>query len=202
MRCERCGKQIGNKIFKYNNSYLCPECASATGVADMLANPFAGVMNMMDSDFMGAIPPVFSNLEFSSTRAQIKCPKCGTSFRDFDNTGTFGCIECYVAFNDQLQRYLMKSQPNTDYMGRKPGILSEGNTWQDEATEDVKVSEEVEAPAAINEAEDEKLTKYENSDIGMLSDEDLKEAIQLAVKKENYMLAARFRDELKGREGN
>jgi hypothetical protein len=45
--------------------------------------------------------------------------------------------------------------------------------------------------------------KLEKADLGMLSDEDLQTAIKLAAENEDYILASKLRDELKGRkEGN
>lgn len=195
MRCERCGKQIGNRYYKYNNSYLCPECAKVTGVSDALGNTF----KLFDSDLMNMIPQVISNLDFSSSRTQITCPKCGTSLRDFDRTGSLGCIECYNTFNDQIMRLLMKNQGTADYLGREPGVLSDYNV--DSGSKDVE-SVDFNVETSEETKNDDKLSRYENSDIGMLSDDDLKDAIKLAVEAENYLLAARFRDELKGREGN
>lgn len=199
MKCERCNKQLGNSIYKYNGSVLCPECAQALGVPAMMDNAF----RLMDSDLLGAIPKVFGNLEFSPTRAQIKCPKCGTSLRDFETSGILGCIECYNTFNDQISRFLKKSQTGNEHLGRKPGEAADSSSWKKfEEVEDYKVEElKSEAEAEVNKNVD-KLQKYENSDLGMLSDEDLKDAIRLAVEAEDYIQAARFRDELKGREDN
>ena len=57
-----------------------------------------------------------------------------------------------------------------------------------------------ETEAANDTASDEKkLEKLAKADIGMLTDEELTEGIKLATKLENYQLAIRLRDELKGR---
>ncbi len=202
MRCERCGKQLTNKILKYNNVTLCPECASEMGIPDMAAS-FSSALRFFDNDFMDMVPNVLGNLEFSPTRSQIKCPKCGMSLREFEQNGVLGCIECYNTFNDQIKRILLKNQANTRYIGRKPGMMSDCESFNSEeqsetlAEKDENISE---TPSA-SEVQD-KLSKFENADLGMLDDEDLKEAIKLAVEAENYMLAARFRDELKGRGEN
>ena len=49
------------------------------------------------------------------------------------------------------------------------------------------------------DGDEKKLEKLSKADIGMLTDEELTEGIKLATKLENYQLAIRFRDELKGR---
>lgn len=199
MKCERCGNPIGNKIYRYNNTILCPDCAKELGMPDVMPSAF----KMFESDIMNVIPQVFGNLEFSPTRSQIKCPKCGTSLKDLEMNGFLGCIECYNTFNDQISRALMRTQANVEHLGRKPGVVSDSSSLK-KVTEvkDFDV-EELKAAAAEEESiNEDKLSRLANSDLGMLSDEELKDAIKLAVETENYLLAARFRDELKGREGN
>ena len=204
MKCDNCGRQIGNRIYRYNNSYLCPECARSLGVSDMISNTMSGAMGAMkflDSEILGVMPQVFNGLEFSPTRTQIKCPKCGTTLKEFESTGLLGCIECYNTFNDQIMRSLMKTQGNTEYIGRAPGVKADTSAWK-VAVDNDDSEMSVESTVDSEHKNEDKLLRYENSDIGMLSDEDLKEAIKLAVEAENYLLAARFRDELKGREDN
>jgi hypothetical protein len=63
-------------------------------------------------------------------------------------------------------------------------------------------AEEAPAPAAEEDAAG-KLEKLAKADLGMLSDEDLESGIKLAAANEDYILASKLRDELKGRkEGN
>ena len=45
------------------------------------------------------------------------------------------------------------------------------------------------------------LEKLAKADLGMLSDEELKNGIKLAAENEDYVLASKLRDELKGRNG-
>ena len=47
----------------------------------------------------------------------------------------------------------------------------------------------------------EMLEKLAKADLGMLSDEELKNGIKLAAENEDYVLASKLRDELKGRNG-
>ena len=204
MKCSRCGKDLVNKVYKYNTTILCEDCARELGLPDPLAMA-NNAMRLFNEEMI--FPQGFGELEFSPTKSQIKCPKCGTSLRDFEQTGMLGCIECYNTFNESIMRMLMRSQANTRYVGRAPGNLPDskkiGSFDSIGYTDD---KERTIVPDKTSEKQDanveEKLAKYENSDLGMLSDDDLKEAIKLAVAKENYMLAARFRDELKGRENN
>lgn len=201
MRCNRCGKELVNRVYKYNTTILCDDCARELGLPDPLAMA-NNAMRLFNEEMI--FPQSFGELEFSPTKSQIKCPKCGTSLRDFEQTGMLGCIECYNTFNESIMRMLMRSQANTRYAGRAPGNLPDPSkiNGSDEvaASSEIPVSETPETSSKKQADDEEKLTRYENSDLGMLSDDDLREAIKLAVAKENYMLAARFRDELKGRE--
>lgn len=38
------------------------------------------------------------------------CPSCGTSFKDFLDTGLFGCEYCYTVFEKKLLPYLFDCQ--------------------------------------------------------------------------------------------
>ena len=103
----------------------------------------------------------------------------------------------------------MRLQANTHYRGRTPGIASEPIEDDREMREvdvaDIGSKTENEEEPAVQEkelvADENKLLKYANADIGMLTNDDLNEAIKLAVASEDYLLAAKFRDELRGREG-
>ncbi|MBO7449854.1 MAG: hypothetical protein J6U54_05745 [Clostridiales bacterium] len=204
IRCDKCGKPITNSMFNINGVTLCGECAREAGLID---NFMPSTLKFLDQEFSGFIPPIMrEQLEFSPTRSQIKCPKCGTSLKEFESTGSLGCIECYNTFNESIMRLLMRLQANTHYRGRAPGIASESiPTSKDEKVVDLPtINVEEEASSEVQEKDNNmdagKLLKYSNADLGMLTNDDLKEAIKLAVASEDYILAAKFRDELKSRE--
>ena len=133
---------------------------------------------------------------------EIKCPKCGTTLKEFESTGTLGCIECYNTFNESIMRLLMRLQATTNYTGRAPGIASETKlSSRDIGLDEIGSKTETEHDPSKDVATSEsKLVKFANADIGMLTNEDLNEAIKLAVENEDYLLAAKFRDELRSRE--
>ncbi|MCR5617591.1 MAG: hypothetical protein K6F83_04820 [Clostridiales bacterium] len=209
MRCDKCGKPIGNHLIRINGMTLCEDCAREMGINE--AALASSAFRLLDNELTSFLPPIMrEQLEFSPTRSQIKCPKCGTSLKEFETSGNLGCIECYNTFNEAIMRLLMRLQANTHYRGRAPGILSEPITASREMKEvDVDEigskaeSEEAQAPSHEKESpsDENRLLKFANADIGMLTNQDLKEAIRLAVASEEYLLAAKFRDELNGREG-
>lgn len=208
MRCEKCGKILDKQILNYNGRFFCPDCAREMGMPDV-ASLASSAFRFFDNELNPFAPLMREQLEFSPTRSQIKCPKCGTTLKEFESTGNLGCIECYNTFNESVMRMLMRLQANTHYRGRTPGIASEPIEDDREMREvdvaDIGSKTENEEEPAVQEkelvADENKLLKYANADIGMLTNDDLNEAIKLAVASEDYLLAAKFRDELRGREG-
>lgn len=214
MKCDKCGNPIFDRLVRYNNLTLCENCAREMGIPDAMGL-LGSTLKLFDSELGSMFSPQMNSLEFSPSRTQIKCPKCGTSLRDFETTGLLGCIECYNTFNESVMRTLMKTQANTQYKGRSPQIPSDNlenmtdmpsdNGASIKQNSDINAADSVKAETARikNEADDsEKLEKYENSDFKKLTNDELKDAIRIAVSQENYMLAAKFRDELKGRGDN
>lgn len=204
MRCEKCGKALSNTIVRVNGTVLCEDCAREMGMP--VGDPLGGAFRLLDNDLTTFFPPIMrEHLEFSPTRSQIKCPKCGTTLKEFESTGTLGCIECYNVFNESIMRLLMRLQATTNYSGRAPGIASENKITSREVNVDnISSKQESESQDQVKDVatSESKLLKFANADIGMLTNEDLNDAIKLAVENEDYLLAAKFRDELRSREGN
>ena len=114
-----------------------------------------------------------------------------------------------------------KSIGNSEYAGRLPGqtaatdaetkaVIKSPKPAKKAAveakTQEVKaetVSKEQEKPASAPVAKAEKsgltVDKLMKADLGMLSDDDLEKGIKIAAEAEEYRLASKLRDELKGR---
>ncbi len=228
MKCSRCGKTIGGRLYEINGAILCEDCASAIGADKMLDGMRNEALRMFGGDIAATMLPLMNEIEFSPSRTQIKCPKCGQTLRDIETDAMLGCIECYNTFNETIMKSLMRSQANTQYKGRKPGqdadfiakLIDDSteavsdvnneikNEVQDDSTTasnvanikaDAKPTESI-SSAKTSTVATTKLDKLLNADLGMLSENDLKEAIKLCVEKENYIAATKFRDELKSRE--
>ncbi|MBQ1248085.1 MAG: hypothetical protein IIX95_08640 [Clostridiales bacterium] len=215
MRCERCGKELTNRIIKINGITYCENCARLMGYdrflrdpADLMSNPFSPLDQLATSLMQ------MSELDFGNST--LTCPKCGMTLREFENEGRVGCIECYNTFNDNIVREMFKQQGNSEYAGRIPAQSAD----TDAKTEDVpqikkiakpnldaakaeapKADAKESAPAAANKSSKDGLTldQLMKADLGMLSDEELEKGIKVAADAEEYKLASRLRDELKGR---
>ena len=215
MRCERCGKELTNKIFKIEGITCCENCARILSLrsSDYMSNPFS-TLDQIASSLMQ-----MSELDFGNST--LTCPKCGMTLREFENEGHVGCIECYNTFNDNIVREMFKQQGNSEYAGRLPNQSADTSTTSKEV-EKVSLKELESAPAKEDKPQDsgdpktetkepgKKLEKksersgltidqLKKADLGMLSDEDLEKGIKLAAEVEEYILASRLRDELKGR---
>ena len=214
MRCERCGKELTNRIIKINGVTYCDNCARLMGYdrylrdpADLMGNPFAPLDQIASSLLQ------MNELDFGNST--LKCPKCGMTLREFENEGRVGCIECYNTFNDNIVREMFKQQGNSEYAGRLPNqsadigdsnqpIIREQKTAP--ATIPAETAPKAEAPKEEEPAETKKpekgaltIDQLKKADLGMLSDEDLEKGIKLAAEVEEYILASKLRDELKGR---
>ena len=208
MRCSRCGAEVTNRIIKVNGAVYCEDCVKELGYDRYLRNPeeFLGAafapLDEIASSFVK-----MADLDFGNSA--LTCPKCGMSLREFENKGEVGCIECYNTFGDFVIKEMFRQQGADEYAGRTPGqgMIADSGIMEDEPAEK---KEEAPAEEATEEAEvkendkeaasdEKKLEKLSKADIGMLTDEELNEGIRLATKFENYQLAIRLRDELKGR---
>lgn len=226
MRCERCGKELTNRIIKINGVTYCENCARLMGYdrflkdpSDLLGNPFSPLDEIASSLMQ------MSELDFGNST--LTCPKCGMTLREFENEGRVGCIECYNTFNDYIVRDMFKQQGNSEYAGRIPAQSADTDAKSEAvpaapkrpkqkieagtAAKKTKPASEAEkAPEAAapekNESAEKKTGKHEltldqlmKADLGMLSDEELENGIKVAADAEEYRLASRLRDELKGR---
>ena len=218
MRSERCGKELTNRIIKIHGVTYCDNCARLMGYdrflrepSDLMGNPFAP-LDQIASSLMQ-----MSELDFGNST--LTCPKCGMTLREFENEGRVGCIECYNTFNENIIREMFKQQGNSEYAGRLPAQSADTDAETKEIPQIKKTAkpgiETVKMDPSANKAtgkeetkaasgkEEEKggltIEQLAKADLGMLSDDDLEKGIKIAAEAEEYKLASRLRDELKGR---
>ena len=221
MRCERCGVELTNKIIKINDVAYCENCARLMGYGKFLRSP-EEMLGSAFSPFDEIASTIMQMNELDFGNSALSCPKCGMTLRDFEKRGRLGCIECYTTFNDYIVKEMFKQQGESTYGGRLPGQTAELSRIKTDAlpeekkedaapaAADVKTESEVKEAEAAEPAKEnasgtasgaEMLEKLSKADLGMLSDEELKNGIRLAAENEDYVLASKLRDELKGRNG-
>lgn len=218
MRCARCGVELTNKIIKINDVPYCENCARIMGYGKFLRSP-EEMLGSAFSPFDEIASTIMQMNELDFGNSALSCPKCGMTLRDFEKRGRLGCIECYNTFNDYIVKEMFKQQGESTYGGRLPGQSAEMKNIKTDALPEAKKEEISEAKAEpeakessevkepANAAENgsvssaDMLEKLAKADLGMLSDEELKNGIKLAAENEDYVLASKLRDELKGRNG-
>ena len=216
MRCERCGKELTNRIIKINGVTYCENCARLMGYdrflkdpADFLGNPFSQLDEIASSLMQ------MNELDFGNST--LTCPKCGMTLREFETEGRVGCIECYNTFNNNIVREMFKQQGNSEYAGRLPAQSADTDAETSDVPQakkktaapksiEMEISDKAEEPVKETKAPAAKAAKggltldqLMKADLGMLSDEDLEKGIKVAAEAEEYKLASKLRDELKGR---
>jgi len=101
MKCDLCGAD-GAK-YKYYEVYsdnvreinICETCARKKGV---------DVKNKDDTSV--------SNIKI--------CPTCGLTFKEYKDSRSLGCVDCYKNFYDQILTYLKSSQLDVKNKGKEP----------------------------------------------------------------------------------
>ena len=196
-----------NKIIKINGVVYCEDCIKELGYDRYLQNPeeiLGAAFAPLDEIASSFVK--MAELDFGNSA--LTCPKCGMSLREFENKDEVGCIECYNTFGDFVIKEMFRQQGADEYAGRAPGqgLITEGGLTENvsEEPKEAPAEEPKEEPEVKEEksdaANDEKMIeKLSKADLGMLTDEELNDGIKLATRLENYQLAIRLRDELKGR---
>lgn len=191
MLCEKCGKNPAT--FHYtevvngvkNEHHLCAECAANTDVS-YYSNVFDSDMNITEflAGLLGGGRGAFADSSSQDPATMVQCPRCGMTYGDFIKNSTFGCSDCYDVFGPLITDTIKKIQGNDRHTGKKPMLYRNEN--------------ENETTAQNN---DEMYTAAEESPARI---ELLSKRLREAVSQEDFVLAAKLRDEiaeLKGKEG-
>ena len=132
MKCDRCGKPsvyhstlIVNGVSQSTN--LCRDCAIKEGVFN----------NNPTSIFDDMFAPFSDFLSFEKV-ADIVCPVCKTSLREFKNTSKLGCPNCYEAFRDEISKIVKRIAP---YETHKPELISKPKAKKKTETKAEKIAE-------------------------------------------------------------
>lgn len=107
MLCENCGNKDATSIFMPTGSnkikYLCGEC-------------YKKLNNDADLDR-------FAFSQSQNVAIDVVCSNCGTTYKEFEKSGLFGCAECYNAFSEYINKKILPMFKETKYLGRKPNMF-------------------------------------------------------------------------------
>ena len=155
MLCQNCGKNEATTHIKRvvngdtTEMHLCRECAEHLGYGDM----FSGFGLNLDDFFGGFLEDTVQKLSPSN---ELRCPKCGNTFRDIVDSGKLGCSDCYRTFYDKLLPSIQRIHGRISHSGKQAKQIENNRTnAEPPKTEDVieKLREELQAAIKAQEFE-------------------------------------------------
>jgi len=207
MLCDVCARELGISM----PTFPMPGKASS--------NPFSVLGSIFQSNLgLGA--------DEIEEKPVSRCKKCSMSFEEFKKSGLLGCPDCYETFAAQMDPVFSRTQMGQKHAGRKPGVKSIKGEEDQISPEDsgeagvIQGVEESGAKPAKNarkknasdtaggkqngkrklsadkdESDSEELIALERQHMDRLIEEKKKELAE-AVSAENYLKAAKVRDEI------
>lgn len=93
--------------------HLCERCASEEGLSTPMQESIGGMLEGLLKHSAG-----------TSQAADIECPKCGITFREFRSSGLLGCPNDYQAFEKHLLPLIERAHEGASrHEGKVPGRL-------------------------------------------------------------------------------
>jgi len=103
--------------------HLCERCAQEKGVETgvaVLKSPLGGFITAMGKGATNVLPTPADGL---------RCAACGSTLRDFRETGRLGCAQCYEAFDAHLRDLLRRLHGSSQHVGER--YITPGETEAD-----------------------------------------------------------------------
>jgi protein arginine kinase activator len=97
--------------------HLCEQCAQQKGV-----ETGGAVLKSPLGNFLGAVVKAGSaggGALVSTAGDGARCPACGSTLRDFRDSGRLGCDQCYVAFDGHLRDLLRRLHGSSQHVGER-----------------------------------------------------------------------------------
>lgn len=171
MKCEKCKVKDATTQVKrvingeYEEYMLCADCAHEMGFDNVFSFDMPDMFGGLMKSLFGALP---------ARSGASRCPECGSTFGDIQNTGKVGCARCYQTFFSELMPSIRRIHGNTAHCGKVPY----GSKPQ------------IESPANGDslQPKDKKIRE-------------LKAQQKTAIDEQNFELAAELRDKIKELEG-
>jgi len=104
--------------------HLCEQCAQQKGVETGVA-----IMKSPLGNFLGALGK--GGALVPAGAEGMRCPACGSTLRDFRDTGRLGCDQCYVAFDAHLRDLLRRLHGSSQHVGERYDLPGESGTVAD-----------------------------------------------------------------------
>ena len=99
--------------------HLCEQCAQQKGVetgGTIVKTPLGKFLTALGTG--GALVPAPTD--------GVRCPSCGSTLRDFRDSGRLGCDQCYAAFEGHLRDLLRRLHGSSQHVGERYDIPGAG----------------------------------------------------------------------------
>ncbi|HZE93308.1 MAG TPA: UvrB/UvrC motif-containing protein [Gemmatimonadales bacterium] len=107
--------------------HLCEQCAQQKGVETggaVMKTPLGGFLTALGKGGGGgALVPAIAD--------GVRCPACGSTLRDFRDSGRLGCDQCYVSFDAHLRDLLRRLHGSSQHVGERYAAPGEGGGGSD-----------------------------------------------------------------------
>ncbi len=137
MLCDKCHKNTATIHFTkivnghVEEKHLCETCAKEDNELEFSFEiPFS-----FEKLFTGLID---SMPEDSGKKKVASCPKCGLTYKKFQEIGKFGCAECYEIFEHDISSLLKGIHGHNIHQGKVP-VSSKDKIVQKKAIETLKM---------------------------------------------------------------
>ena len=154
--------------------HLCEQCAQQKGV-----ETGGAVMKSPLGNFLGALGKGAALVP--AVADGVRCPACGSTLRDFRESGRLGCDQCYAAFDAHLRDLLRRLHGSSQHVGER--YAAPGEEGAGAAGVEVGVGTDTEGTAGGSDPRSRLL--------------ELKAQLRRAVEGENFELAAELRDRIR-----
>lgn len=112
-----------------NQVHLCEKCAAERGIETSVSAPKHPL-----GDFLQAAQHQATQMPGDAAR----CSYCGTSLRDFRESGRLGCARCYGAFEQSLKDLLRRVHGSATHVGRRYAAAGEPALERDATLSDLR----------------------------------------------------------------
>lgn len=140
MKCDKCGQNsvyrstlIVNGVSQTTN--LCRDCAVKEGVFNS--------SSLFDDMFS-----TFADFLSFDKVADIVCPVCKLSLREFKSSGKLGCPNCYESFREEISKLIKRIAP---YEKHKQDVIKQIKVKQEETKEEKISALRAEMALAVKE---------------------------------------------------
>lgn len=119
MLCDECKKNEAtyHSIKKINGAttekHLCSECHHKTSNTSFVG--FGGADSTISDLFAN-----FANYFGRPSKPQLACKTCGTTSKEFLETGFLGCADCYEYLEEDVAPVIQKVQSAKSHVGKVP----------------------------------------------------------------------------------